>query len=421
MTESDPGKTDGRERAPGGQGPAPDGEKGLGGEPALRFRKAFLLLLVAGISLLFTLMVLPFLMAVFLAAIFAGLAFPLFRWLSERMGGRRSLASISTILILLVGVGIPLAGFLALVAAEAVQVSQGAGAWIQSQAGLLDRVRGWLERIPFADRILPEGEAVAEQFRELARNAGPALMGGLAAATRGTLNFLLQLFILLYALYFFLVDGPSILKRVLYYIPLDRGEEEQLLERFVSVTRATLKGSLLIGVIQGGLAGVAFWVAGVPGPAFWGTVMVVLSIIPAVGASLVWVPAVIYLFLAGQLLPAIGLLAWCAVVVSTVDNFLRPRLIGRDARMSDLLILLSTLGGIVLFGAVGFIVGPIVAALFVTVWHIYGEAFRDVLPAPPERLVEALAAGEGIPTSRVREAGEGGDQHLKPEGDRQLH
>lgn len=361
---------------------------------AARFRKAFLLLLVAAITVLFVLMVRRFLLAVFLAAVFAGLAYPLYRWMAQRLGGRTSLASVLTILVLMLGVGLPLAGFLAVVAAEAVQVSQGAGEWFQSQAGRLEQLRGWVERIPFAERVLPEGEQLAGQFRDLAGRTGPALMGTVAAATRGTLNFFLQAFILLYALFFFLVDGPTILRRILYYVPLSPGEEEQLLERFVSVTRATLKGSLLIGVIQGGLAGVAFWVAGVPGPAFWGTVMVVLSIIPAIGASLVWIPAVIYLFMAGEAVAGVALLAWCAVVVSTVDNFLRPRLIGRDARMSDLLILLSTLGGIVLFGAVGFIVGPIVAALFVTVWHIYGEAFRDVLPEVPESMLRGLV-GDG--------------------------
>jgi predicted PurR-regulated permease PerM len=154
---------------------------------------------------------------------------------------------------------------------------------------------------------------------------------------------------------------------------------------------------LFIGVIQGALGGLAFWVAGVPGPAFWGTVMVVLAIIPAVGTALVWIPAVISLFMSGQTGAAFGLLAWCVLVVSTIDNFLRPRLVGRDARMSDLLILLSTLGGIAAVGAVGFIVGPIVAALFVTVWDLYGETFRSSLPEVPEdflrstpgRMVEA--------------------------------
>jgi predicted PurR-regulated permease PerM len=110
--------------------------------------------------------------------------------------------------------------------------------------------------------------------------------------------------------------------------------------------------------------------------------MVVASMIPAVGAGLIWVPAVIYLLVVAKVLPALGLLAWCVVVVSTVDNVLRPRLVGRDTRLSDLLVLLSTLGGIALFGVPGVVVGPIVAALFVTVWHLYGEAFAAWLPGP---------------------------------------
>ena len=347
------------------------------GKEALRFQQGFLLALALGISVLFFLVIRRFLLAVLLAAVFAGLAYPLYEWLLARTGRRR--AGALTVVILLVVVGLPLAGFLTLVATEAVQVSQGAEAWLRED-GRTAQLRALLERIPFTGRLLPEGGELAEQLREAAGRTGPVLMGALAAATRGTLSFFLQLFVLFYALFYFLLDGPAILRRVLNYIPLSLGQKEELLERFVSVTRATLRGSLLIGVIQGGVAGLAFWVAGVPGPAFWGTVMVVLSIIPAIGAGLVWIPAVIYLFLMGDLAAGVGLLIWCAVVVSSIDNFLRPRLIGRDARMSDLMILLSTLGGIVLFGAVGFIVGPIVAAIFVTVWHIYGDAFRGWLP-----------------------------------------
>ena len=359
-----------------------DGENG--NPAALRFRQAFLLALVVGITILFVLVVQRFLLTVLLAALFAGLAHPLQNRILRRIPDRPSLSATLTLLLLLLGVGIPLAGFLTLVTTEAVQVSQGAEGWLEGQADRLDRGRDLLERIPLVDRLLPEGEALAEQFEEIAGRMGGILMGSLAAATRGTATFLLQVFILLYALFYFLRDGREILGTVMRYVPLNTSGKEQLLERFISVTRATLRGSLLIGMIQGALAGMAFWVAGVPGPAFWGTVMVVLSIIPAIGAGLVWVPAVVYLFLVERIVAAVLLFAWCAVVVGTVDNFLRPRLIGRDARMSDLLILLSTLGGIVLFGAVGFIVGPIVAALFVTVWHLYGEAFSEWLPRMPE-------------------------------------
>ncbi|HMS01523.1 MAG TPA: AI-2E family transporter, partial [Gemmatimonadaceae bacterium] len=258
------------------------------------------------------------------------------------------------------------------------------------------------ERLPVVGRFVPANDVLVAKLGELAGTIGPTLAGKLAAVGRGTLSFFFQLFVCLYAMFFFLVDGRQLLRQVLYYIPLGPEQEAQLLERFISVTRATLKGSLLIGVIQGILAGVAFAVAGVPAAAFWGTVMVVLSIIPAVGSALVWIPAVGYLAIMGQNGPALGLFVWCAVVVSSVDNFLRPLLVGRDARMSDLMILLSTMGGIVLFGALGFIVGPIIAALFVTVWHIYGNAFREWLPEVPDGFLKrefAIANGDAAPVA----------------------
>lgn len=353
------------------------------GGGAQRFQRAALLLLLAGISLMFLQIVRGFLVAVLLAAIFAGMSYPLFRRLRFRLGGRENLASMITILILLVGVVVPLAAFLTLVLAESVTLSQSIADWVRSEPDLFTKLRAFASRVPFADRLIPEGEALVARLGDLAGMAGPMLAGQLAAIGRGTLSFVLQLFVCAYAVFFFLVDGPAMLRTVLYYIPLGDSEEAQLLERFVSVTRATLKGSLLIGVIQGAVGGAAMWLAGVPAPAFWGTVMVVLSLIPAIGAAAVWVPAVIYLFAVGKTTAALGLLVWCALVVSTVDNFLRPRLIGRDARMSDLMILISTLGGITVFGALGFIVGPIIAALFVTVWHIYGQAFRGWLPGTP--------------------------------------
>lgn len=154
-----------------------------------------------------------------------------------------------------------------------------------------------------------------------------------------------------------------------------------MVDKFVSVSRATMKGTLVIGILQGALAGAAFWVLGLDAPAFWGAVMAVLSIIPGLGTALVWVPAVILLLVGGRIAAGVGLALWCGALVGTVDNFLRPYLVGRDTKMPDLLILLSTLGGIVLFGAVGIVIGPIVAALFVTVWDIYGTAFKDLLPA----------------------------------------
>jgi predicted PurR-regulated permease PerM len=161
--------------------------------------------------------------------------------------------------------------------------------------------------------------------------------------------------------------------------------------KFVSVARATIKGTLMIGLIQGGLGGLGFLAAGISGWAFWSVVMMILSVIPGVGTALVWVPGVIYLFAIGMAGKAIALGLWCALVVGMVDNVLRPRLVGRDTEMSDLLVLISTLGGIVAFGATGFIIGPIIAALWVTVWEIYGEMFSEYLPRVEMPVTETVA------------------------------
>jgi predicted PurR-regulated permease PerM len=215
---------------------------------------------------------------------------------------------------------------------------------------------------------------------------------------------------MLYAMFFFLVGGRQILDRILYYLPMQPDDERVMVEKFVSVTRATLKGSLVIGVVQGGLAGIAFHFAGIPGAAFWGTVMAVLSIIPAVGSGLVWVPAVIWLFLADRTGAAVGLGIWCLAVVGSVDNFLRPALVGRDTKMSDLLVLLGTLGGLFLFGAVGFIIGPLVAALFVSIWEIYGRVFGPWLPPVPGSVTATPAGSPPGATAPPAPLGSGGDE-----------
>jgi predicted PurR-regulated permease PerM len=353
-----------------------------GGINATHFRATFLLLLVVAISLLFFAMVRSFLMAVFLAAIFSGLLYGLYRRFVRWFKGRESLASIATILVFVFALLVPLSGFLGIVTTQALEVSQAVGPWIQQQATRPDDLDRLIQRLPFADAIAPYQGQITEKVGELAANLGEFVFSKLAAATKGTVMFFFMLFVMLYAMFFFLKDGPSVLNRILYYMPLSPQSEDRLVERFVSVTRATIKGTLVIGVVQGALAGAAFAVAGIKGAAFWATVMAVLSILPGIGIALVWVPAAIYLVVIGKTAAAIGLALWCGLVAGTVDNLLRPRLVGRDTEMPDLLILLSTLGGLALFGAVGIVVGPIVAALFVTVWQIYGEAFEDILPEP---------------------------------------
>lgn len=342
--------------------------------------KTTLLLLVLGISLLFLAMIRHFLMALLLAGIFSAMAHPLYRRFEKWLGGRRSLASLATLLVIIVVLIFPLGGFVGLITSEAIKVGQSVTPWVEKLSGEPGAFSDLIQSIPFYDQIEPYREIIVRKAGEAVGIISKFLINNLSSATRGTMNFFFLTFIFLYAVFYFLMDGDRLLKKILYYLPLEDEDEHRMLDKFTSVTRATLKGTAVIGILQGGMAGLALAVVGIPSAIFWGTIMAVLSIIPGIGTALVWVPAAVILAFGGQWIKAIGLTIFCGVVVGSIDNVLRPRLVGKDTEMHDLLILFSTLGGISFFGVVGFIIGPILAALFVTIWEMYGTAFKDFLP-----------------------------------------
>lgn len=347
------------------------------------FQTAFVLLLVFAISIAFLAVALPFLQPLLLGALLAGLCSPLYQWVTRLFGGRKSLAAGITLLILFVVIVGPFSAFLGVVVNQAITVSNEAMPWVQKHIGAASAfdVHDWLvQRYPSLAPYVPPRAQIADGAAQAAKSAGTFLVGGARQLTAGTAGLLLNLFVMLYAMFYFLRDGREVLEKILYYTPLSHGDEVQVLERLTSVTRATIKGTLVIGIVQGTLAGIGFRVAGIGGAAFWATVMMVLSIVPGIGAALVWIPAVIYLYIIGQPVTATLLLVWCAVVVGTIDNLLRPKLVGKDAKMPDLLILIGTLGGLFLFGPIGFIIGPLICGLFLTVWEIYGVTFKEILP-----------------------------------------
>jgi len=356
------------------------------------FQRTFILILALVISLLFYGMIKGFLVSLLLAGILAGMTYRVNRRLRTWFGGRRAAASIVTVLMVLLVIIVPLVVFLGIVASEAVDIAQGVAPWVEQQISHPNEIDRFLQNLPFSDRLEPYQDLLTSKLAEFAGKIGTFLVNSIAAGTKGTAIFFFQLFVMLYAMFFFLIDGQKLLNKILYYLPMSPEQEQRMVGRFTSVARATIKGTLVIGIVQGGLAGAAFAVFGIAGATFWGTVMAVLSIIPGVGTALVWVPGVVYLVAIGRIGAAVGLFIWCAAVVGSVDNVLRPWLVGKDTKMPDLLILLGTLGGLVLFGAAGIVIGPIVAALFVTIWEIYGIAFKDYLPEVVP--IPALGAGE---------------------------
>ncbi len=343
--------------------------------------KVSLLILLIVISAVFLAMIRHFLLALLLAGIFSALAHPLYRRFEKWFRGRTGMASMATLMVIVVVLILPLGGLLGVITAQAIKVGQSVTPWVQENLTAPGAFSDLLESVPFYDQIAPYRETIIRKSGEAVGIVSKFFINSLSSATLGTVNFFFMIFIFLYAMFFFLMDGNRLLDKILYYLPLEDDDERRMLDKFTSVTRATIKGTVVIGVLQGGLAGVAFAIAGLSSAVFWGTIMAVLSIIPGIGTALVWAPAAVILAAGGYWLKAAGLAVFCAVVVGSIDNFLRPRLVGKDTEMHDLMILFATLGGISFFGILGVIIGPILAALFVTIWEIYGVVFKDVLPA----------------------------------------
>ena len=349
---------------------------------ATGFRRIFLLILVLAISALFVAVTWPFLKPLLLGALLAGLFHPFYRWVTRMLKGHRSLAALVTLIILFLLVAGPLSAFVGLVVKQAVTLSNQALPWLEQHFGAASgfNAHDWLARqFPAVADYIPPQEKLIENVGVAAKSAGGLVVSVLTRMTAGTATFFLNLIIMAYAMFFFFKDGRAMIEKMLYYVPLKRADKTRMLDQFTSITRATLKGTLMIGIIQGTLAGLGFWLAGIDGAAFWGTMMAIFSILPAVGAPVVWVPAGIYLLISGRVVAGVVLMSWCAAVLATVEYVVRPALIGTDLKMPDLLVLVGTLGGLYLFGPIGFIVGPIVCGLFLTAWDIYGTSFSGIL------------------------------------------
>ncbi len=349
-------------------------------------RGVFLLVLALVTSLLFFWVIKDFVITLFLAAIFAGLLHPAYRRVLSWTKGRQSLASAITVVLSLLVVVIPALLFTGIVVRQAADISDSAKQWLSTQQVSPEALQGKLAANSHLKALLPYQDELIEKGHELAAKAGTWMAEALASGAQGTGTFLLLLFVMLYATFYFLTDGRAILDSALCYTPLSDDDRVRLRHTVLSVSRATLKGKLIIGIVQGGMAGLSFWVAGIHGVLFWSVLMSVLSVIPSFGTAIVWVPTVIFLAVTGETGAAIGVGLWCAVVVGTIDNVLTPMLIGKDTDMPDLMVLLATLGGLAVFGFSGILMGLIIAAVFLAVWQIWGGAVDEVrgtAPVPP--------------------------------------
>jgi len=344
------------------------------------FRKAFLLLLVAGMSFVLVVLLQSFLLTIVVAAVMAGLLRPFYVRLLTRVRGRAALAASITVVLTLLVIIVPLLTIGGLVVTQAASITANVRPIIEKSINSPTYLDQQLQRLPGYGKFLkPYRKLILTKAGDVVNSTGGFLMSSLSSTTLSTVSFIFNFFLALYAMFFLLIDGPGMLRAVLDHLPLHADEKTLLTDRFMSITRATIKGTLVIGAIQGTLTGVAFWVAGIPNVAFWTVLMIVLSIVPVIGAALIWVPACIVLLAMGAVGKAAALALFCSLIVGSVDNVLRPWLVGRDTKMHDLVILFSTMGGLLVIGPLGFIIGPVLAGLFVTSWQMFGIAYREQL------------------------------------------
>jgi predicted PurR-regulated permease PerM len=333
--------------------------------------------LLLAISLLFGWILWPFFGAILWAVVVAIVFMPLNDRIVAAMPDRPTLAALLTLLAILLIVILPA------LAIGMSLVRQGADLYTAVQNGridLPDLIRRLFGSLPvwvtdFAGRYgIYEPSDLQERLVAWATASTQFIAGQAVTIGQGTFGFVVDLAVMLYLLFFLLRDGHGLAAAIETRLPLEPTRRRALLDKVSVVVRATVKGGLLIALLQGALGGFIFWALGLPSPLLWAALMAFLSLVPALGAGLVWAPVAIYLIGTGDLVRGLGLVAWGVVVIGLADNLLRPMMVGKDVKLPDYLILVSTLGGLQMFGLNGFVIGPLVAALFVACWRFLGEA-----------------------------------------------
>ena len=355
-------------------------------------RGTFLFTLVA-VSVAFALLLKPFFAPIFWACAIGVIFYPFQKRLLAKWPDRRNLVSLCTLILCVVLVVIPVLVVASSFVTEGVSLFQQVQSGELNLADYVDRIKQafpWLQSL--AERFDIDLDRIKSQTVEAFTGAGQFLAKRALAVGQNTFQFFLNLGLMLYLAFFLIRDGDAMVNMLIRALPLGDEREKLLFAKFAEVTRATIKGNLLVAATQGALGGVIFWWLGIPGALLWGVVMAVLSLIPAVGASLIWLPVSLYLYAVGDILDATILVLFGIFVIGLVDNILRPILVGRDTKLPDYVVLFSTLGGLAMFGITGFALGPLLAALFVAFWGIFIREFNE--GESPAALLEQQGSSE---------------------------
>lgn len=335
--------------------------------------KGFFILILFIVTLAFFDILAPYYSAILWAAVLVIIFHPLKSKIRQKLNDRNGVASLLTVLIIFLLVFIPLG---VIVSSLVVEIN---GVYTRLQdsntqfpvvlAELIQHLPKWARHF-LAEHNLDNAAKIQQELSQVVLKGGQYLAGSVLLIGKGTFTFFIGFGVMLYLLFFLLKDGAYLVNLILESLPLSTHVKHHLLVKFAAVSRATVKGTVVVAIVQGTLGGIAFSIAGIEGSLLWGSLMAFLSLIPAVGSAIIWVPAAVFLFATDMLWQAIFIVAFFVLVIGLVDNILRPLLVGKDTKMPDYLILIATLGGMEIYGINGFVIGPLIAALFIACWNI---------------------------------------------------
>lgn len=316
----------------------------------------------------------PFIYAIFWAVILAGLFMPLYQKVEEKLSRPTVSATIVLVFICLVFL-LPFGFVFSLIVKESMDIYQSLSSDRSPVDIHVERFTEMIKHNPLTDSLHLDEAVLSAKISELSQSIAGYFLNNLKSLTQNTVQFIFQMGVMIYALFYFIRDGQQFFHSLSRLLPLEKGRERVLLEHFQKTANSTLKVTLIIGGIQGALGGLLFFIVGIQGAILWGVVMIITAVIPVVGCALIWAPAGIFMILTGHFWTGVFIFAVGSLIISMVDHFLRPVLLGKDVSLHPLLIFLSTMGGIVVFGFTGFIIGPIIMSLAIAVWRMYEEYY----------------------------------------------
>jgi predicted PurR-regulated permease PerM len=345
-------------------------------KPQTNFEKIAFFILLAFITVFLTYILLPFFFALFWAVLIASIFAPLYKFLNIKINNPNLSAGITLTVVLLCLI-LPVGLLIDLLIVESIDIYQSLNSSNSNWLGTFSEILKSLSNNKIFAHFNVDQAFLLNKSQEILKALTDYVFNHISEFTQNTILIFVNFAVMIYSLFYFLRDGERLVTIITNNIPVDNKHLDNFINQFFTTAKSSLKFTFVIGGIQGCLGGLIFYITGIEKALVWGVIMFGLSVVPAVGSAIIWLPAGIIMLFLGNIWQGITILVFGSLIISSVDNLLRPILMGRDTEMHSLLIFLSTLGGIAALGFSGFILGPVIASLFLASWKLFPEIFQE--------------------------------------------